>query len=239
MNKTLTITLVLLFVGGVAMANTITDRLNIQDSGIRVGNAALNNTSWAGLCDETTGSYFALSQFELTGNEATVVTATLDLLLRDWNKTATTTIEVYLLAQADENWVDGEATGLVKSTAAGAWAGGSRPYLGGENAMASAVWTPPSAGGRGAFVMDVSNVVQQMLNEGRTNGTFYITSPDSASWIVGASMGQKETMWDRPGGAPYNYYDYQRLIVETTPEPATMGLLLIGGLGVLARRRRR
>ncbi len=213
------------------------DQLNIQDTGIRVGNTGNYDGIWSQITDVSTGTYYALSQFSLTGIESSVTSASLDIILRDWSEISSHSIEVYLLNSADEDWDETTANGPTKDGTT-AWVGGSRPYDA-TGASASVTWTP-TAGSRGPVIIDVTSLVQQMITEGRTDGTFVIASSSAPDWDNHASMGQKELKWDRPSGAPYNDYDFQRLtVVSTIPEPATMGLLLVGGLGVLARRRRR
>lgn len=69
-------------------------------------------------------------------------------------------------------------------------------------------------------------------------------------WIDGQNRGQTSiplSTWDPPAGKPYNhlelqvgagtvYYDDVRI---TVPEPATLSLLVLGGLTMLRKRRRR
>ena len=205
-------------------AGTITNRLNIQDSGIRVGYSELNSGLWAYLNEATAGTYCALSQFDLTGISATVTSATLDLLLRDIGGGEFHTITVYPLVQADEDWVETQATGLQKATGV-PWSGGSRPYD--SSISSSDVWDPSASGVREAFIFDVTAVLQRMIDNGQATGTFYITS-DAPGGGLEIKMAQKEVQWDRPSGAPFNGFDYQALSVESTGTPA-YGLTIING----------
>ncbi len=209
-----------------AQAASFTDRENIQDGGMRISNSEQHDTEWVPTTAAATGSYYTLSQFDISDVTATVDAATLDLWLRDAANTgATRNISVYLLDKDDEDWIEAQATGLQKSTAAGMWAGGSRPYdAGGASVVGE--WTPSSAGVRESLQIDVTDLVQQMIDDGRLYGTFYITDPDMPDWQSQTTMGQKEVQWERGGGAS----DYATQLLSVTSSGASRySLTVISG----------
>lgn len=73
-------------------------------------------------------------------------------------------------------------------------------------------------------ILTVTSIIQAAVTAGQDAVTIYITCDDDE---VKADFYSSETATRTP-----------LLGIEHVPEPATMGLLLLGGLGVLARKRR-
>jgi hypothetical protein len=75
----------------------------------------------------------------------------------------------------------------------------------------------------GAYAIDITDMYNAWVDGSITNNGLVLAAPDDGSGTKYASFGNLE------GSAPY---------ISTVPEPATMGLLACGALGLISRRKR-
>ena len=217
-----------------AMAGVIVERENVAD-GKNYEWGGNDHAVWTAPTSLATGHVYFMSQFDVSDVEAVVVSATLDVVAKGGaGETLGTIFDVYAIDNGNEDWGETTYTGTTKD-GTNAWSS-----IGAALADTSAVGTLTADFAAGyetrAIQIDVTDVVQLMVNEGRTLGTFYITERNSANDYNGpVTIAVKEINWLRAGGV--DDYGTQLLSVTSTPEPATMGLLLVGGLALLRRKR--
>ena len=145
---------------------------------------------------------------------------------------------VYALPADNTSWLETTATGDVQTTgiswqldvggdAADNYTAATSGLLIGTKVIA----TMPAVGDLMVYDLDAAAVNQWLLNPAGYAG-FAIVQPGNVS----SSRRLSATWWD---SSEATTAAYRPLLQMEIPEPATMGLLALGGLGVLLRRRRR
>lgn len=212
---------------GVVRAGTIVNRLNEADTGIRLNNATVfgSGAAWLSMNDTVTGFYWALSRFSLTGIKPYVVSAKLNAVLQDTEGAGNDhVITVFPGLPVDDDWVESEASFYQKANDVPWSLGGNMNYDG--SVSNTTTWTPSSAAARDEFDLDVTAVLQKMIDNGQTNGTFYLFS-DAPSWPTLVTVATKEVQWDRDDGPPCFTWDYQLLSVESENAPPRLGAVFL------------
>ena len=105
--------------------------------------------------------------------------------------------------------------------------------------LANAEYAAVTAGlGTGAFSMGEANPTTAQVAE--VNQSASSSQAASASWYIGKAVsvlpaqGSLHLYYSKPGTVGSDFLG----VVEIVPEPATIGLLVLGGFGLLARKRR-
>ena len=229
--RTVVMTLVaLVALSSMAMAGVIVERENVAD-GKYYSSGGNGDAIWTYPTPLATGRVYLLSQFDISDVGSTVNSATLDLLIRGGSGALTGTIfDVYAMVNGNEDWDEATYTGSTKD-GTNAWSSVGAA-LADTSAVGSLTFDTVAGYDEKAIQIDVTSVLQLMANEGRTKGTFIVTCSTSASNYTGPiRIAVKEITGVRDG------FGTQLLSVNSVPEPATMGLLAIGALGLLRRKR--
>lgn len=184
---------------------------------------------------------YDLSSINILGLE--ISSATLELYMIDHGGGGTQTLSVYEVKAANADWVAGTSNGAAQTgsscwnkkwynTANGDWAGSAGCSTAGTDYESTAMssrtlgttvpawyeWTISAAG---------LDVIEDWADGTKANAGFLLRAESLRRNF--------RSNWNGGGNAQYR----PKLTVTYTPEPATMVLLGMGGIGLLIRRRRR
>ena len=245
MKKAIVITMVLVAtvvvcsgpaIGNADSANFTTD----SDNYVRSDDPTRNygDTTYLGMWDRPSSDGNILYHFDLsTTSMPTIQNATLNVRLRSTvlDSGETFTVNVYRIVEGN-SWSEGQSCWNLRSTG-NQWAGGQTGCgTSGTDYYATLAGTinfTSTSTTNHTYGIDITaSVIQAWADNSSDNAGFVLvgtsSSPnDSFSYV---ELGSR----DHPTSSQWATLD-----VTYTPEPATMLLLGIGGLGVLVRRRRR
>ena len=133
---------------------------------------------------------------------------------------------------------------VTQSATSGSWTQGSdRDKRWGTNNIDSLVSVPAGYGAYAHFVMSISGTngprntpYETGLNVYDSGGPLFVN--DNGEWIVaGINVARSGSPYNTTYSVPIGNYD--TWITDVVPEPATLSLLVLGGLMTLLRRRRK
>lgn len=210
---------------------------------VSVGGANSNyggrNTGFVG-ADTATTFNRALISFDLTSLAGQTVVVTSAVLKIRSQTAVTAIIDVYRISAANTDWTEGEKTGALATTGESTWnkihyntvnwAGSAGLSTSGTDYLASPVATTTADGAWEEFVFTDVSFIADWING--TNSGLLLSSATREAAGTG-----KVTFFTSEYTSALTYTPILELGYTVIPEPATMGLFVFAGFGIILIRR--